>query len=65
MTYKDWYAIKLNQPSNQPTNVSLAIHPYHQLFPTGLPDYILYLYRAVVDKFLLVVWTDTSMWRGP
>ena len=33
---------------------SISIRPYHQLFPAGPPDYILYPHGASVDKFLLV-----------
>ena len=35
--------------------LSLVICLYHSSLPTCLQDYILYPYRAVVDKFLLVV----------
>ena len=31
--------------------ISLAIRFYRPSLPEGLLDYILYLYRAVVDKF--------------
>ena len=41
------------------------IHLYHTSLPVGLPDYILCLHRPVVGKFLLVVNTGTSMWKGP
>ena len=34
--------------------LSLAIRLYHPSLPVRLPDDIMRLYRAVVDKFLLV-----------
>ena len=42
----------------------LAIRPNHPSFPAGLLDYNLCPYRAVVDRFLLVVNTCMSVWRG-
>ena len=34
-------------------SLTLAVRPYHPLLRAGLLDYMLCLYRAVVDKFLL------------
>ena len=34
--------------------LSLTIQPYHESLPPSLADNILYLYRAVVGRFLLV-----------
>ena len=34
---------------------SLTTHPYCPSLPGGLPGYILYPYRAVIDKFLVVI----------
>ena len=43
---------------------SLGIRLYCLLLPAGLPDYIQYQYRAVVDRFLLVAERCSSMWRS-
>ena len=44
-------------------SIYLSICSYHPSLPAGLPDYILYPHRAVVDKFLLVDQYCHVHWR--
>ena len=42
-------------PDSFSLSLSLVIRLYHPSLLVGLLEYILYSYRAVVDKFLMVV----------
>ena len=41
MTYKGWYAIKINQPTNQPTNILLAIKSINRSL-----NHLIYVYQS-------------------
>ena len=50
---KQWYSSSWSCAASMDFPDSHTIHPYHPSVLAGLLDYILCLYRAVVDMFLV------------